>query len=298
MLQVFQTHPHRTAPHTLAAGYATIKGMPALAAQVSPGSYPADPVLVARDLAFGYETGNPVIDNLTAQLRRSRITVLLGPNAAGKTTLVRLLLGQLVPQQGRIDLLGQPIRQLAPAARATRLSYVPQRADTSFLFTVEQIVEMGRFAHGSSREAVRRAIDLTELEGLTQRIFAHLSGGQQQRVLLARAIAQSHGTGVGMLLDEPAAAMDLHHIHHTMRLLRQIADRGLAVLVVLHDLNLAARYADDVWLLDGGRLIAEGTWSEVLTPAALEPVYGVKLSLVDPPQGNRPLFFVNDSDTL
>lgn len=260
---------------------------------------PAEKVVLSLDrLSFGYEPGEAIVSQVTAALRRGRITAMLGPNAAGKTTLLKLLLGQLRPWQGKAALQGQDVQTMSPMRRAARISYVPQRAETSFLFTVRQIIQMGRFAHPSQREAVKQALEMTELVDVEDRIFARLSGGQQQRVLLARAIAQAHGTGQVMLLDEPASAMDLWHVHEMMRLLRELAQAGLAILLVVHDLNLAARCADDVWLLDRGRLVAAGPWQDVLTPECLEPVYRVKLSPLTPPQGHRPMFFVHTGGTL
>jgi iron complex transport system ATP-binding protein len=133
---------------------------------------------------------------------------------------------------------------------------------------------------------------------LGERIYAHLSLGQQQRVLLARAIAQAAGAGRLMLLDEPASAMDLWHIHRTMGQLRALTRKGLSVLVVLHDLNLAARYADTVWLLDRGRLAAAGPWNTVLTPAVLEPIYRVGLTPLSGLRHHRPMFDVDLPGTL
>jgi iron complex transport system ATP-binding protein len=157
---------------------------------------------------------------------------------------------------------------------------------------------MGRHALAPDPQAVRQALANCDLTDLGSRVYAHLSLGQQQRVLLARALAQSAGAGRLMLLDEPASAMDLWHIHNTMRQLRHLTRAGLAVLVVLHDLNLAARYADTVWLLDRGRLAASGPWDRVLTPAVLEPVYRVTLAPVAGLSHHRPMFDVDLPGTL
>jgi iron complex transport system ATP-binding protein len=262
--------------------------------------------MVVRDLCFAYEPGQPVIEGLTAELRAGRLCALIGPNAAGKSTLLRLLLGQLEPASGSVAHLGRPVAALKPAERAARISYVPQRAGVSFAYTVQQVVAMGRFALPDDPAAVARAMQRCDVTELGQRVYAQLSVGQQQRVILARAMAQASGggTGVGhghakvMLLDEPVSAMDLWHIHQTMRLLVELTRGGMALLVVLHDLNLAARYADEVWLIDGGALVAAGPWDQVLSPPVLEPVYRVRLSRMTPPGSQRPVFLVDGDGTL
>ncbi len=264
-------------------------------------------VAALRAVTFGYQPGVPVIRSVTAGLAPGRVCALIGPNAAGKSTLLKLMLGQLDPWEGSVELAGQPVSALTPRQRAARVSYVPQKGAVSFAFTVDQVVAMGRYALGELDEAVERALALCDLTAERGRVFTELSGGQQQRVLLARAVAQSAGVGRVMLLDEPASGMDLWHAHQTMRLLRNLAQGGpgeepgraedpgvpggLGVLVVLHDVNLAARYADDVWLMDAGGLVAAGPWRQVMRPALLEPVYGVRflpMQAPDKPVANSP----------
>jgi len=262
----------------------------------------AQPVLAAglevQGLAFGYVPGRTVIHDITASLSPGRVCALIGPNATGKTTLLRLIMGQFEPWKGQVLLEGKPVAELSPARRAAVISYVPQRGYVNFAFTVEQVVAMGRFALRRDDAAVESALDRTDLLAHRTRIYNELSAGQQQRVLLARAIAQaadhvrpaaSPGRGV-MLLDEPVSMMDLRHVHQTMTILRELADAGLAVMVVLHDLNLASRYADEVWLLHEGRVAAAGPWEQVLQPQVLEPIYRVKLESRIFPGSDRPVF--------
>lgn len=245
------------------------------------------PVAALRGVVFGYEPGTPVVRSVSVELRPGRVCALIGPNAAGKSTLLKLMLGQLDPWEGTAELAGRPVLTLTPRHRAARVSYVPQQGAVSFAFTVGQVVAMGRYALGDAGAAVEHALEVCDLYGLRDRVFAHLSGGQQQRVLLARAVAQSAGAGRVMLLDEPASGMDLWHVHQTMRLLTRLAQAGAhgggtgepggpGVLVVLHDVNLAARYADDIWLMDRGELVAAGPWREVMQPKLLEAVYSVR----------------------
>ncbi len=254
--------------------------------------------LTCDNVTFGYEPGTPVLQRFTAQLKPGRICALIGPNAAGKTTLLRLLLGQLAPWSGNIRLGDRDVRRMEARGRAALMSYVPQHGSVSFAFTVEQVVLMGRYALTADAEAVAQALEACDLTPLRQRVFGTLSAGQQQRVLLARALVQSTGRGQVMLLDEPVSALDLWHVHQTMGRLRQCATRGLAVLVVLHDLNLAARYADDVWLVHEGRMAAAGEWRAVLTPAVLEPIYRVGMRVLTPDDHGRPVFIVDPPDTL
>ena len=249
-------------------------------------------------MTFGYERDVAAVAGITGRFAPGRICALIGPNAAGKSTLLRLMLGQLRPWSGSIRLAGSDVCQLDERQRAAAVSYVPQQGQVSFAFTVEQVIAMGRFALGRSDAAVGGAIEQCNLQPLRRRVFSHLSAGQQQRVMLARAMAQGDGRGQAMLLDEPVSAMDLRHVHQTMVRLSQLRDRGLAIVVVLHDLNLATRYADDVWLLHEGRLDAAGAWQAGLTPTILEPVYGVKLSTVAHKGGGRPVFIVDDVATI
>ena len=241
------------------------------------------PLMQLADLSFGFEPGRLVIDRLSANLQPGTLHALIGPNAAGKTTLLELMLGRWRPRTGSVTLAGRSVRRLRPARRAAWLAYVPQRSSLTFAFTVRQIVEMGRFALPPDPHAVDRAIERCDLDDLADRPYTHLSVGQQQRVLLARAVAQAAGDGRLMLLDEPTSAMDPAQEHRTLHLLRRLAGEGLAVLAVMQDLNLAARYADRVWVLDQGRLVAEGGWAEVMRPDILEPVYGIKLRPLNPP---------------
>ncbi len=256
------------------------------------------PILHAQHVAFAYPGRPAVLEDVEAALLPGKLTALIGPNAAGKTTLLRVLLGQLAPTRGQVQLCGQPVHRLSPLRRAGWLSYVPQHASANFAFTVQEVVAMGRHALTRDDAAVAQAIVDTDLAALAGRIFLELSAGQQQRVLLARALAQAAGSGRAMLLDEPTSALDLWHVHQTMRLLRARARAGLAVLAIVHDLNLAAAYADEVWLLHERSILARGSWEQVLTPAVLEPVYRVRLRALAQEEACRPLFQVVGADTI
>jgi iron complex transport system ATP-binding protein len=252
----------------------------------------------------GYAEDACAVHDVTADLYAGRITAMVGPNAAGKSTLLKLMLGHLSSTQGRVVVMGSAIDTLSGIERALHLSYVPQRPAQMVAFTVRQIVELGRHAGGADSERVDKAMSWCELSALSSKLYKDLSIGQQQRVALARAIAQSCGVGgtkaagAAMLLDEPVSAMDLKHIHQSMRILRSLADEGIAILVVLHDLNLASLYADDVWLMSQGQVVAAGAKRDVLTKAVLEPVYGVKLLELADAHTNGQVFQVDISGTI
>ena len=236
-----------------------------------------DVVMQLDDVSFGYHRRRPVVCDVSGQLLAGNLHAVIGPNAAGKTTLIKLMLGQLSPHSGRVTIADRRVGRLTAGRRAAWISYVPQQSGVNFAFTVAEVVAMGRHALPRDDEAVDRAVNRCELGGLVDRPFVELSAGQQQRVLLARALAQAAGDGKLMLLDEPTSAMDLAHVHRMMRNLKSVSADGVAVVAVVHDLNLAARYADQIWLLDEGRLVAAGDWATVLTPEIVGPVYGVKL---------------------
>ncbi|MAE62088.1 MAG: hypothetical protein CMJ49_12110 [Planctomycetaceae bacterium] len=222
----------------------------------------------------------PVVQEVSVPVQAGRVHALIGPNASGKTTLVKLMLGLLRPWRGRVRLGGRPARRVGGRARASTMSYVPQRSSVNFAFSVRQVVALGRFALQPDDQAVESALEDCDLADLGHRPYTELSVGQQQRVLLARAIAQSAGAGRVMLLDEPTSAMDPAHVHRLMAHVRRLAVGGLAVVMVMHDLNLAARYADEVWVMEGGRIVAGGSWDVVLTPEVLEPIYQVSIRAV------------------
>lgn len=259
-----------------------------------------DGILSIEQVRFGYDA-TPVLNGITAQLTPGRVTALVGPNASGKSTLMRLMLGLLQPWSGTVAIDGVSISDLAASDRARRLSYVPQRPGVRFAFSVRQVVAMGAIGlpRRAAKQVVEEVLEQARLTPIADRVLMDLSGGQQQRVLLARAEVQSALTGQVMLLDEPGSNLDLTHRHDMMQRLRQLAASGLAVLVVLHELDLAVRYADEAWLMDRGRLSAAGPWDAVLTPEVLNPVYDLTLEQIER-DNDRPLLVVSNSlsDTM
>jgi iron complex transport system ATP-binding protein len=238
---------------------------------------------------------NEVLHDIYLQLTPGQVVGVLGPNGAGKSSLLGVLCGELAPGRGRVTLQGRPLTDWAGQARAQRLAVLPQVSSLGFSFRVEEVVAMGRMPHGSGQlrdaeivEAALRAADAWHLLG---RSYLALSGGERQRVHLARVLAQlwPGEQGTTLLLDEPTSMLDPLHQHTTLQAVRRFADRGAAVLVILHDLNLAARYCDRILLLEQGRCHALASPQEVLTPGALKAVFGIDVLVQAHPERGHPL---------
>lgn len=230
-----------------------------------------------------YPDGILALSGISLTVWPGEICAVLGPNGAGKSTLVRLLSGALRPACGKATLFGDDLASLDRRAIARRIAVVPQSVDVAFGFTVRQVVAMGRAPHqgawmrasAEDDASVARAIVACDLERLADRPVMHLSGGEQKRVAIARALAQS---ARALVLDEAASHLDIRHavdLHEVV--CREVAARGLVCVVVLHDLNAAARYADRVALLKSGKLVASGTVEEVMTYRRLTDVFETEL---------------------
>lgn len=249
------------------------------------------PPLRARGLAFGYRPDARVLRGVDLALAPGVLTCALGPNGTGKTTLLRLLLGDLAPEAGEVLLEGRPVAAFSPRERARRVAYVPQAATSAFAFTVRELVGMGRWPHQGAlglpsfadREVVERALARTGSLPVAERTLAELSGGEAQCAMIARALAQQPRV---LLLDEPTSHLDLRNQLLVLGLVRDLArEEGVAALCIAHDVNLAARFADRLCLLRDGRVLAEGPPADVLRADLLEACFGVAVDLVDPGDG-------------
>ncbi|MPZ13152.1 MAG: heme ABC transporter ATP-binding protein [Chloroflexi bacterium] len=244
--------------------------------------------------AVSYRVGSrALVDDMSLELLAGEVLALVGPNGAGKSTLLRLLAGDLLPSEGEVRPHGLPLWAYGVGALAKQRAVMPQSTFLGFAFPVLDVVLMGRHPHVDGRderpqdlEAARRAMERTETLDLVERRYPTLSGGEQARVTLARVLAQE--TPV-LLLDEPTAHLDPRHQHATMALARTLSDCGGAVLAVLHDLNLAAVYADRVGLMADGRLMSVGPPAEVLTADRLEAVLSIAFAVTRHPTADRPL---------
>ena len=231
-------------------------------------------------LAAGYR-GRPVLSGVSLELSPGELVAVVGPNGAGKTTLLRAISGALPPSAGAVYLDGKALGRLSPREVARRLAVVEQRPQVGFDFTVRELVELGRLPHlkfpdrltPRDAEAVEEALAAVGLSELSGRRFSTLSGGEKQRVFLAIALAQEPQV---LLLDEPTAHLDVRHQLELMELVAERAQEGLAVLAAMHDLNLAAAFADRMILLVEGRVLAQGRPEEVLTRENLRTAFGVE----------------------
>lgn len=252
--------------------------------------------VAARDLIVRLG-GVPVLDGVNLAARPGEVTAVIGPNGAGKTTLLAALAGDIAITGGEVTLGGSPVASLSPGELATRRSVLRQKTMHDVPYRVSTVVELGRSPHlgfgrritaddaGVVEEAMRRA-DLMEF---ADRLAATLSGGERRRVDLARVLAQQAPI---LLLDEPTEALDLGHAERAMRELRVEAERGNTVVVVLHDLNVAARHADQVVLLAQGEVVASGESRRVLTEAPLAEIYRLPVRVVPHPDRDVPLIVI------
>ncbi|MFE6484031.1 heme ABC transporter ATP-binding protein [Streptomyces sp. NPDC057757] len=233
-----------------------------------------------------------VLTGIDLTVRTGEVLALVGPNGAGKSTLLAALAADLAPDAGEVLICGRAARDWPPAELALRRAVLPQAAGLAFPFPVEEVVRMGRAPWaGTPREdedddAVARAQAATETTGFATRPFSALSGGEKARVALARVLAQRAPL---LLLDEPTAALDLRHQELVLRVCRERAAAGDAVVVVLHDLGLAAAYADRVAVLHDGRTAADGPPAEVFEAGLLTRVYRQPVEVLPHPRTGAPL---------
>ncbi|MES2639989.1 MAG: ATP-binding cassette domain-containing protein [Myxococcota bacterium] len=232
------------------------------------------------------------LDGVDLHVRKGELCVLVGPNGAGKSTLLAALAGDLRAERGAVTLAGRALSRWDRRALARRRAVVLQQVPAAFPLTVAEVVSLGRLPHGDERRAdtiVARALSEVGLLGFAARLYPTLSGGERQRVQIARAFAQLDGViDPVLLLDEPTAAADLAWQERLLAGLRARADAGATVVVVLHDLNLAVRWAHAIVLLSNGWVAAAGA-TDVLTAPRLSAAWGVRFDVYD--LGGRPVFF-------
>ena len=252
-----------------------------------------NPAITTSNLSHFFGKRN-VLKHLSFSVEKGDFFIIIGPNGSGKTTLMKLMAGILKPRKGQIEILGLPKLSYTPRALARAVAFVPQRLPVDLPFTVREAVLLGRAPYqgalGIERERdleiAEQAMQFTEVDHLNSLNIGQLSGGEQQRVFIARAICQEPEI---MLLDEPTAALDLAHQVKVMDLMEKLKiEKGITVIMVSHDVNLAAMYSDQVLLLKEGQVVCMGTPSEVLSFRRLEETYACKLLVDESPLGGFP----------
>jgi len=244
-------------------------------------------LLEARDVTLD-GGGRRILQGVSLRAWPGRLLALVGPNGAGKSSLLGVLAGLRRPSRGEAALDGRALADWPAPQLARRRAMLSQNVRLGFAFRVEEVVLLGRSPHGERLRAADHAVAAAALAAvqaahLRGRSYLELSGGEQQRVQLARVLAQVWNSADGpawLLLDEPEAGLDIAHQHLVLRHARSLARRGYGVVAVLHDLNLAARYADEVALLAHGQLLRHGSPAQALEPATLSRVYGLPLRRV------------------
>jgi iron complex transport system ATP-binding protein len=257
----------------------------------------ASPFYRLQDVGFQI-AGCPILENLSVTLEAPQIYALVGPNGSGKSTLLRLLARQSVSSAGTLDYRGRPIESFTRRDFARSVAFLPQFTPPAESMTVRELVALGRFPwHGAfgrfsaedgakTEDALRR----TDLARMAERLVDTLSGGERQRVWLAMMLAQ--GTDC-LLLDEPTSALDVGHQIEILALIRALSrERRMGVVIVLHDINLAARYCDEILALRAGRLIARGRADEIVTSDVLERIYGLPMGVLPHPTTGLPMSYV------
>lgn len=250
--------------------------------------------LALQAIRFDYEADGWQLRIPALRFGGEPLCGIIGPNGSGKSTLLKLAAGLLAPAAGTVALNGRALAGMPRQQIALHVGFLPQECQVMFDYTVEQVVAMGRHAHGGlldlpeprDREAVARALADVGLEALRYRPLSHLSGGERRRAWLASALAQEPAF---LLLDEPTQALDLHQAASVMDILSRRAAAGLRVVAVLHDLNLAALFCDRLILVHNGGIVADGLPEALLTESRLVSAYGAQIDVFPHPGTSQPV---------
>ncbi|MDX3924678.1 MAG: ATP-binding cassette domain-containing protein [Shinella sp.] len=251
-------------------------------------------MLSLEGVSFAVE-GRTLLHPLTLRLESGKTTGLIGHNGSGKSTLLKLIARQQLPSSGTIRFEGKALSEWPNRAFARRLAYLPQQTPSAPGMLVKELVALGRYPwHGAlgrfgetDRKKVDEAMELTGVAGFADRLVDTLSGGERQRVWLAMLVAQD---AVCLLLDEPISALDIGHQLDVLQLTKTLSEeKGLSVIAVLHDINMAARFCDEIVALHSGRLIGRGAPEAIMTPEALARIYNVRMDVIRQPSTGYPV---------
>ncbi|MGU3494292.1 ATP-binding cassette domain-containing protein [Xanthobacteraceae bacterium A53D] len=261
------------------------------------GSKPAVPLFSLSGIGFSIP-GRDLVKPVTLDLPARQVVALIGHNGSGKSTLIKLLARQQAPTCGTMSLEGRPIGEWSHKDFARKVAYLPQQVPAADGMLVRELVALGRYPwHGAlgrfgaqDRAKVDEAMALTGTDIFADRLVDTLSGGERQRAWIAMLIAQDAEC---LLLDEPTSALDIAHQLEVLTLVRRLArERGLGVVVVLHDVNMASRFCDDIIALKAGQVIKRGSANDIVTPAALAEIYGVDMTVMPHPASGIPVGIV------
>ncbi|MBT4212427.1 MAG: heme ABC transporter ATP-binding protein [Porticoccaceae bacterium] len=252
--------------------------------------------MLAKDISL-HLSGFDLLRNISLEVEAGKVTAIVGPNGAGKSSLLKVLAGEMPVTKGDVYFNSLLLNQWSLLEKAQMLAVLPQHTLLNFSFTADEVVGLGRIPHqtgiAKDLQIVAEALDLVDASYLQRRFYTQMSGGEKQRVQLARVLAQIWQPSIlgeqFLVLDEPTSAFDLSHQKLTLDIVRQLAERGVGVVMVLHDLNLAARCADNLVVIDGGVIAAQGRPEAVLTEALIDKVFGVKSIISEHPITKRPL---------
>ena len=252
--------------------------------------------LMAENISL-HISGFNLLRNVSMRVEPGTVTAIVGPNGAGKSSLLKVLTGEMTASTGHVSLNHQPLNAWALGQKAKMLAVLPQHTVLNFPFTANEVVALGRIPHqtGIHKDEliVADALKAVDANYLQKRFYTQMSGGEKQRVQLARVLAQIwEPTQLGdqfLVLDEPTSAFDLSHQKLTLEIVRGLAEQGTGVVMVLHDLNLAARCADNLVVFDSGTIAAQGSPEEVLTEELIFQVFGVKSIIAKHPVTQKPL---------
>lgn len=253
-------------------------------------------VLSIKQLSLSIN-GASLLDDINLEVASGEIVTILGPNGAGKTSLLKVITHELPASTGEVLLNGHTSQHWSQIEQAQMMGVLPQHSLLNFPFSAAEVVNLGRTPHdtGLSRdtEICQAALQAVDAEHLRDRAYTQLSGGEKQRVQLARVLAQiwepsPSGERI-LILDEPTSSLDLAHQQQILATARDLAQQGCAVVIVLHDLNLAARFADKIFLLSCGHIAAQGTPEQVLQTAVIKKVFDVDVHIIQHPETGVPV---------
>lgn len=259
-------------------------------------------IITAQNISY-WIGEQPILHKLSFTIQPGEVTVVLGQNGAGKSTFLKILSGERQPTMGQVLMNNHNLHKLPVQKLATMRAVLSQQYALGLVFTCEEIVLMGRYPHFGSRPAaadhriVRESMEEMQVQHLFKRNYQELSGGEQQRVQMARVLAQlgeanarkADANNKLLLLDEPTSSMDVLYQQLCLSKARELARRGYTVVVILHDLNLAAQFGDTILLLKGGRMVKSGSMREVLQPSFISEAYNMEVDILESEEYDFPI---------